>query len=83
MPPSFNPEIFRQKLEDTLHHISMKKKRCVMLGDFNIDIAKNDKTKNDFMNTIHSFNFSAAINTYTRVTNRSKTIIDNFITHIE
>lgn len=82
-PPSFNPEIFRQKLEDTLHHISMKKKRCVMLGDFNIDIAKNDKTKNDFMNTIHSFNFSAAINTYTRVTNRSKTIIDNFITNIE
>lgn len=81
-PPNFNPDIFRQKLEETLHNICEKKQNCVILGDYNIDIAKNDKTKKDFMNTLHSFNFFTTINTFTRVTQRSKTIIDNFITNI-
>ena len=82
-PPGFNPDIFRLKLEETLYHINNKNRDCIILGDFNIDISKDDTIKNDFINTLHSFSFFPTINIFTRVTNRSRTIIDNFITNIE
>ena len=58
-------------------------KQCIILGDFNIDLSKDDNTKIDFINTLHSSYFFPTINKYTRVTESSKSVIDNFITNIQ
>lgn len=66
-PPDSIFDTFRGKLEDRLlHRLNKLNKDCIILGDLNIDISKDDGAKHDFINTF---------NTFIRV-------IDNFITNI-
>lgn len=81
-PPDSDLNIFNTKLEEILLHLNRTNKDCVLLGDFNIDVSKDDAAKNDFINTLHSSSFFPTINIFTRVTNTSRTIIDNIITNI-
>ena len=39
-PPSSNPDIFRLKLEEILYNINNRNSDCILLGDFNIDLAR-------------------------------------------
>ncbi len=41
---------------------------CIILGDFNNDIAKENTVKNDFINLLFSSSFFSTIYSYTRVT---------------
>ena len=54
-------------------------KYCAILGDFNFDLLKfeNHYPTNDFINIISSFCFQAHILQPTRITDHSKTLIDN------
>ena len=54
-------------------------KYCAILGDFNFDLLKfeNHYPTNDFINIISSFCFQAHILKPTRITDHSKTLIDN------
>ena len=54
-------------------------KYCAILGDFNFDLLKfeNHYPTNDFINIISSFCFKAHILQPTRITDHSKTLIDN------
>ena len=81
-PPDSNPSVFRDKLDESLYAINMKNNNCIIMGDFNIDITKENAIKNDFINTIHSFSYFPTINICTRITNSSKSIIDNMVTNI-
>uniref|UniRef100_A0A3P9ID92 Reverse transcriptase domain-containing protein n=1 Tax=Oryzias latipes TaxID=8090 RepID=A0A3P9ID92_ORYLA len=42
------------------------------MGDLNIDLSKDNKTNNDFINTLFSSSFFPKINKYTRVTEKNK-----------
>ena len=81
-PPDADLDMFNIKLEETLFSINGKNKNCILLGDFNIDLSRDDAVKNNFINILHSFSFFPTINTFTRVTPSTKTIIDNIITNI-
>ncbi len=81
-PPESNLNVFRDKLEEALYTINRKNNNCILMGDFNIDISREDATKNDFINTLHSFSFSPTINMFTRITHLSKSTIDNMVTNI-
>lgn len=56
-PPDSDLDVFEGKLEDILFSINKKNKDCVILGDFNIDVSKDEVVKRDFVNTLHSFSF--------------------------
>ena len=64
-------------LDPILHKISIEKKQCVIMGDFNIDLLKyhNDINSMTFFNNLSSHLFTPYILQPTRLT--SKSLIDN------
>ena len=81
-PPNSDPSAFIEKLDELLLIINKSNKDSIILGDFNIDLSKDYSTKNNFINTLHSCSFYPTINIPTRVTDSSRTVIDNIITNI-
>ena len=70
---------FNDLISPILQKISSENKTLFLLGDFNIDLIKcnyNKKTS-EFFNLISPFNMLPFITLPTRVTSRSKTLIDN------
>ncbi len=51
-----------------------------VLGDFNIDILKSDADSNAWLELIQNYQFSQLSNEPTRVTNKSRTLIDHILT---
>lgn len=80
-PPDSNLDIFKAKFDKLLHCLNKTNKTCFILGDYNIDLAKDDNDSNEFVNILHSSFFFPTINTFTRVTSTSSTIIDNILTN--
>ena len=68
---------------DILYSINRKNKDCVLLGDFNIDVSRDEAAKGDFINTLHSSSFFCTINHFTRVTHSTRSTIDNIIKNIQ
>ena len=66
-------------LNSTAEKIDRGSKYCAILGDFNFDLLKfeNHYPTNDFINIISSLCFQAHILQPTRITDHSKTLIDN------
>ena len=77
--PNCKSEDFILELKDLLSNIDYISNPCVIMGDFNIDLLKKDKTDTKKLQTItSSFNFHP-INTSepTRITHFSSTLIDH------
>ena len=53
-PPDSDIDNFKIKLEKLLYCINQTNKTCFILGDYNIDLAKDDSGINDFINVLHS-----------------------------
>jgi len=53
------------------------------MGDFNIDISNDDNRGIDFLNTLYSSSFYPTIDKHTRVTENSRSKIDNIITNLQ
>ncbi len=51
-----------------------------VLGDFNIELLKSDADRNTWLELMEKYWFSQLINEPTRVTNRSRTLIDRILT---
>ncbi len=49
------------------------------MGDFNIDLLKSDADSNTWLELMENYQFSHLINEPTRVTNKSRTLIDHFL----
>ena len=62
-----------------LEKLSREKKEIILMGDFNINILNCDSDKDtaDFVDTIYASSLNRTINTPTRITATSKTLIDN------
>ena len=60
---------------------TLKTNKTIVCGDFNIDMASSDNHTSEFLDTILSRGLKPAINTWTRVTQTSKTVIDNILTN--
>lgn len=82
-PPDSDYKTFRDHFENILLHINQISKKCIIMGDFNINISKEDKNGTDFQNTLYSSSFSPTIDKCTRVTEKTKAIIDNIITNVQ
>ncbi len=50
-----------------------------MLGNFNIDLLKSDADSNTRLELMENYQFSQLINEPTRVTNKSRTLIDHIL----
>lgn len=82
-PPNSDYETFRIHFDNLLFSINQMNKNSIILGDFNIDISKEDIKGIDFMNMLYSSSFFPTIDKYTRVTESSRSKIDNIITNIQ
>lgn len=78
-PPNDKLEQFKQSLSEILQKIDLQKKKCYILGDFNVDLLKVEESRylNDVLNCMFSSSFYPLISKPTRITSRSATLIDN------
>ena len=70
---------FILKLGQVLDKVSSEGKILILLGDFNVDLLKFDKDPNifKFLDTLSSYSLKPYINIPTRITENSRSIIDN------
>ena len=80
MHPSEFSDIY---LKDLLENLSHENKTIVIMGDFNIDLLKYDTEKDsaDFLDSMYASFLLPFISTPSRVTPRSKTLIDNIFSN--
>ena len=66
-----------------LNKLSFENKNIILLGDFNIDLLhyKNDNQTRIFLDRMYSSSLSPQITILTRITPRSKTLIDKIFTN--
>ena len=71
-------------LNPLLEKLSKDNKLCFLMGDFNIDLLHYDShpSTNEFLDTLASNHFLPHIIHPTRITSRSKTLIDNIFSNI-
>jgi len=69
------------KLEDCLHKIYLSKKKCLILGDININTLCKNKLSKDYLNLIHSEGFNPLIFEATRITETTRSCIDHIHTN--
>ncbi len=67
----------------TLQTITKSKKRCILAGDFNVDLIKygDNKIIDDFYDGLSSHSFRPLILQPTRVTSKTLSLIDNIFTN--
>ena len=72
-------EFLNDYLQPLLIKLSFEKKEVILMGDFNINFlnCNTDKDTSDYIDTLYSHSFYPTINSPTRITPTSKTLIDN------
>ena len=60
-PPSFSNRDFLDMLEETLHKIYLSKKRCLIMGDININTLNQSTLSKEYLNLLHSEGFNPLI----------------------
>ena len=81
----FNIDLdFNMRVNYLLRTISQERKKCIIMGDFNIDLLTADTNLQtaDFIHNMFTHMFCPTISKPTRITNYSATLIDNIITNI-
>ena len=77
-PKQTIPNFLDNNLLPLLEKLSYENKQILITGDFNIDLLNyNDKNTAQFLETVFSYSYLPFIDTSTRVTAHSKTLIDN------
>lgn len=82
-PPQANPGEFLTILEEMIEPICAENCDIFVVGDFNIDCSVNSATKLKFVSLLESFNQKQTIFQCTRVSDHSKTLLDNIFTNVE
>lgn len=80
--PNSDFNIFLQKMNELLEEVCYGNKTIVIGGDYNLNFLIHDKQTSSFLDLIHSFNCNILFQEPTRVTPRSQTCIDNFVTNL-
>ena len=77
-PKQTIPNFLDNHLLPLLEKLSHENKQILIMGDFNINLPNyNHKNTANFLDTMFSYSYLLFINTPTRVTGHSKTLIDN------
>lgn len=76
-PPNFSNNEFLVKFEESLHNLFLSKKKCLIMGDININTLKKKKTTKDYLNLIRYEGFTPLIHEATRVTESTQSCIDH------
>lgn len=82
-PPNGNMKLFLDKLENILFTTFNETGLIFILGDFNIEIIKENKSRTNFLSLMSSFNFQPKILENTRITSNTSSCIDNIFTNFE
>ena len=82
-PPNRDIAVFRRHMKDIRHKLRNYKKRCLLLGDYNINLLRTDNHSDtsDFVDDMYSDLFIPAITKPTRITDKSATLIDNIFSN--
>ena len=82
-PPNSNVDTFTSLFNSILEKLRINNRHCWIMGDFNIDLMKNDSHKptTDFINMMFTNALIPLINKPTRITSHSATIIDNIFSN--
>ena len=81
-PPNFSNLEFLDKFERTLHNVFLSKKKCVSMGDININTLTKTSVSKEYINLIQSEGFSQLIFEATRITENTQSCIDHIFTNI-
>ena len=76
-PPNFSNTEFLDKLDVTLHSIFLSRKKCLIMGDTNINTLRKTSASKDYINMVQSEGFNPVIFEATRVTESSQSCIDH------
>lgn len=79
--PTGDINIFLEKLEKLLSDIFGENGSVFIAGDFNINLNESNSKGTDFLSLLQSFSLSRTISDYTRVTDTSKSCLDNIFTN--
>lgn len=82
-PPNSDINTFFHKMHIILGKILCENLLYILCADFNIDLFSNNRIKNDFVDLLNSYNALITVKESTRITETTKTCIDNVITNIE
>ena len=78
-PPSTSYNIYAE-IQEVLAFITTKYTHVIIMGDFNIDLLKNDRPSEFFKNIVlQPFGLHEVIHQPTRITSNSATLIDNLL----
>ncbi len=81
-PPGHDLSSFQLVFDTVLAKIDSLKKKCVLMGDFNIDLLKSDHQPTDmFLYSLMSNSYLPLIDKATRLTQYSSTLIDNIFSN--
>ena len=80
-PPNFSNPEFLDKFETILHNVFLSKKRCILMGDININIniLKKTSVSREYFNLLQSEGFSQLIFEATRITENSQSCIHHIL----
>ena len=81
--PSGDMRLFFNDYFETIDKVTKENKKCVIMGDFNIDLLKYESHQltEEFINTMNTFSFSPMITKPTRITDHSATLIDHIFSN--
>ena len=79
-PATIRLAIFFQEFEKLLYYLNSRRQEILILGEFNIDILKDEKFQRDNKNLLSAYNLEKRHLYPTRVTPMSKTCVNQFIT---
>lgn len=79
-PVDKNFEQFVERLEKLLDYLFNRK--CIICGDFNIDLLVDGKKQEEFLSLLKCYNFRHLISSATFIRNNSKSCIDNILTNL-
>ena len=68
-------------IDPIFEKVTSERKKCYIMGDFNIDLLKDDSHKptHEYLNLVYSYSFMPTIYKPTRITESSATNIDNIL----
>ena len=76
-PPKSSQREFLDELEQVLHSIFLSKRKCLILGDININTHVKSAIAKEYLNLIYSEGFNPLIFEATRITDTSISCIDH------
>ena len=82
-PPNNNIDLFLEHFDECLNKISQENKEVYIMGDLNINLLNtNNNNSLKLMSSLAAYSFHSHINDPTRISNTSKSLIDNIFSNV-